>query len=195
MIVMLEGISKSGKTSWYERNLPMLREKFGTVTYFHPHLTAIGEMLKQMYFSGDTNNEALAAHYLGLHIAALTEIEKLNKQFGCVVVDRTIMTTIAINVPHLVQKETSISGLCEEDQPWEALQHFYFSRIQNITDDNMLVFFNCCKPDPRYEKMYPLNERYLDLVQGYSNSGGYSVECDASQPVEEVDWIIGEYFA
>lgn len=192
MVIMLEGISKCGKTSWYERNLSKLRDKYGNVTYFHPHLTGVGEILKQMYFSGTANNEELAAHYLGLHLAALVEIEKLNQKFRCVVVDRTILSTLVINVPHIEIKEKMLSG--NSGKVFDEIAYFYYNRLYNlINSEPTMIWFDCKEPSERYASMHRLNELYTkEILSGMWVNLVNLLAVDADLSMEEVDQVLAE---
>ena len=191
-ILILEGISKCGKTSWYERNLPKLQQKYGRVSYFHPLTTPIGSMVKDLYMSGQTSHQELTGLFTGVHIASLVEIESRHNTCDLLVLDRSLITTLAVNMPSLIRHMEKVGGQFHGEDFESALyafSHLYLQTLQYFTRSNVkLLWFNCEEPRDRYASMFHVNSNYRKEIEKATPIPGRDIyRIDASETIEMVD--------
>jgi hypothetical protein len=193
MILILEGISKCGKTSWYERNLPRLQQKYGRVGYFHPLTTPVGAMVRALYMNGETSHQELTGLFTGVHLASLGEIESRHKRYDMLVLDRSLITTLAVNMPALIQHMEAVGGQFhgeDFDSALHTISHLYLQTLQYFTHNNVkLLWFTCEEPRDRYAAMFHVNDKYRREVEMASPPipGRDIYRIDASETIEMVD--------
>ncbi len=194
MILILEGISKCGKTSWYERNLPRLQQKYGRVGYFHPLTTPVGSMVKDLYMAGSTSHQELTGLFTGVHLASLGEIESRHKRYDLLVLDRSLITALAVNMPALVQHMKTVGGQfhsADFEDALHTLSYLYLETLKCFTNNNVkLLWFNCEEPRDRYASMFHVNENYRKEIEEKVSPpipGRDIYRLDASETIEMVD--------
>lgn len=180
-IIFLEGISKSGKTSWYERNEALLREnwKHG-VKYYHPHQSEEGQRLKLAWIENESTKPAqenlhkdrdsliryeslwreyrlrviqIAWQYVGLHFSTQEQIFHDVKKNGAdlVVLDRTLLTALSINFNNCFPVIQDESEIFPH--PLHHLMIDYFRRFRVVFNTRKMLFFDCWRPMERYKVM------------------------------------------
>lgn len=94
-LILLEGVSKCGKTSFYERNRDRLN-----ATYIHPFDGLVGEEMRRIYATDKnfTRSHDYVYTCIGRHFAAMERAIEIVRAGGNVVLDRTLATTAAYNV-------------------------------------------------------------------------------------------------
>lgn len=201
-LIILEGISQVGKTSLYRRNIIGKNIK---AAYLHPYQTTIGNMMRELWKSGE-NREMHAGYSLGIHHGFIPQIEKALSENDLVFLDRSFMSAFVFNVPYLlaslevgdydhVRHMFSINT-------FECLLREYFDRLVNITigDEKILVrfvFLNAPVVQERYASLWHLNARYLDCVDNIERHDWIPEMhirfINASLSIEEVDKQFCDY--
>jgi len=182
-IVFLEGISKSGKTSWYERNEALLHRhyRYG-VKYYHPHQSEEGQRLKQSWIENESskptpvphncrvidsvrireehhskyllNVKQIAWQYVGLHLVMQEQIFHDVKKYGA---DLVVLDRTLLTTLSINFNSCFPAMGIESDifpHPLHHLMIEYFRRFEEVFNNRKMLFFDCGKPAERYRTMY-----------------------------------------
>lgn len=186
-VLILEGISRCGKTSWYRRNQSKLEEIFrGGVRYTHVHETPHGKVLKQTYLlrkseSDDPDfNWKLGLQYVVAHYDHVYNLERVAEN-QLLVVDRSIISTIAI--------QFGGSFVCNDDYTDAyslAKPYFEILCLKNSWSFPFVLFLDPgVVPMERYSEMFDKAGVYRTTMNCINELNKYYVDCSLS--AEEVD--------
>lgn len=197
MIIILEGISKTGKSTWFNRNKEYLENIWPNVKKTHLHDTERGSALKRMYFDtikyptpyGKSN---LLLQYAAIHLHHAMNFTPV-PHHELRVLDRSIVSTFCISLPQMLEtfKEHNLSISANTIEYMLAATQIYFDGIQDALGGTppIIVYFDGSVEDKRYAGMELEQSFYSKFF--YKNFEGPSlIQVDASKSIEEVDVFI-----
>jgi hypothetical protein len=150
-------------------------------------------MVKDLYMAGETSHEELTGLFLGIHLSSLIKIESLTKKCDLLILDRSIITTLAINAPSFVQHMDRIGGQFHSEDfqiLLRSVAHEYLNTLKFLTQDDLkILWFNCPELRDRYSAMFYMNDSYkreMDMIQPCVNDRNI-FHIDASESIKMVD--------
>lgn len=189
-LVILEGISKCGKTTL--ANSLKKSKMNGRWTIVHPHDSTSGAIIKfcWKYFRKFIPPDLLLFVYEWQHQKTLVHVKSLLDEGFCVILDRTFFTTSV----YQFDKENEIAN---RDIIIQKL-YAYCANLARISDDHQVafIFFNCDVPCKRYALGRDLDllykERFNQMRPSLSAFAS-CIELDASRSAHELLSFVGEF--
>lgn len=196
MIIILEGISKTGKSSWYKRNEDYLKSIWPYITKFHMHNTEDGSRLKKLYFDqiafptvyGKSN---LVLQYTAEHLHHAMNITPVY-QDTLKVLDRSLISTFCITFPQMLatMEKNDISVSPNIISYMSMAIQLYFDNIANANGRKMpiTIYFDGSVENERYAGMELEQSFYSNFYN--ADYDAPLIRVDASKSIQEVDMFV-----
>ena len=176
-LILLEGVSESGKTSFYERNKERLN-----ATYIHPFDGLLGEEMRRIYKvdKNFTRSHQYVYTCFGLHFAAMERAIEIVRAGGNVVLDRTLATTAAFNVGDGLRNTIQFERL------WEVYCDSWNTTI--VKASTSMIVFHVEQPVDRIVKVDSQWHHHADVSLYYVERMRLAKRVvDVSMPISAVD--------